>query len=191
MQLHEFLDRYSLKASAKNPVARRKPEVRKETQIDKMTEEQMLEMAMQNSLVPAESSRRNSDPDALTRSVDHISSQNDPPMVEPEVGHANTNGSSNSTFTAISAVKPHIEPAVDSPSTRIQFRYPSGRVVRRFAISDPVRRLYEWLKASPVEGKDGVEFALICVGKNLIDHLDSTIEQAGLKNSSVMVEFNE
>ncbi len=30
MQLHEFLDRYSLKQNARNPVAKRKPEVPRE-----------------------------------------------------------------------------------------------------------------------------------------------------------------
>ena len=197
MQLHEFLDRYSLKASAKNPVAKRKPEARRETQVDKMTEEQMLEMAMQNSLAPPESSRRNSDPDILTRSVDHLESshskatEGDASMAEAEAEATPTNGSKDSVFAAISTLNPHTEPPPDVSSTRIQFRHPTGRVVRRFALSDPVRRIYEWLKAGPLEGKEGVEFALTCVGRNLMDHLDSTIEQAGLKNSSVMVEFNE
>lgn len=197
MQLHEFLDRYSLKVSAKNPVAKRKPEARRETQVDKMTEEQMLEMAMQNSLAPPETSRRNSDPDILTRSVDHLESshgqttEEDASMAEAEAEVAPTNGSKISAFAAISTSSPHTEPPPDVSSTRIQFRHPTGRVVRRFALSDPVRRIYEWLKASPLEGKEGVEFALTCVGRNLMDHLDSTIEQAGLKNSSVMVEFNE
>ena len=50
MQLHEFLDRYSLNATAKNPVARRKPETKPETQVERMTEEQMMEMALQASL---------------------------------------------------------------------------------------------------------------------------------------------
>ena len=199
MQLHEFLDRYSLKASAKNPVAKRKPEARRETQVDKMTEEQMLEMAMQNSLAPPESSRRDSDPDVLTRSVDQLDSSHGKPteggssVAEAEAGSEAppTNGSKDPAFAAISTLKPHTEPSSDVPSTRIQFRHPNGRVVRRFALSDPVRRIYEWLKASPLEGKEDVDFALTCVGKNLMDHLDNTIEEAGLKNSSVMVEFDE
>ncbi|KAL8831066.1 MAG: hypothetical protein Q9191_001078 [Dirinaria sp. TL-2023a] len=197
MQLHEFLDRYSLKASAKNPVAKRKPEARKETQVDKMTEEQMLEMAMQNSLAPPEPSRRDSDPDILTRSVDHLESihskitEGDAVMAEAEAEATPANASKDSAFVAISTSNLHTEPPPDVPSTRIQFRHPNGRVVRRFALSDPVRRIYEWLKASPLEGKEGVEFALTCVGRNLMDHLDSTVEEAGLKNSTVMVEFNE
>ena len=195
MQLHEFLDRYSLKASAKNPVARRKPETKKETQIEKMTEEQMLEMAMQNSLAPPATSRRDSDPDELTKSVGNVGPSNakgvdgDASMADVDSSH--TNGSTTSPFASISASSPHSEPPTDAPSTRIQFRHQNGRVVRRFALSDPVRRIYEWLKASPLEGKEGVEFELICMGKNLMERLDESIEQVGLKNSSVMVEFLE
>ncbi len=195
MQLHEFLDRYSLKASAKNPVARRKPDSKKETQIDKMTEEQMLEMAMQNSLAPAAAARRDSDPDELTRSLGPFdsskakSAEEDTHMATIETVH--TNRSETSPFASISAANPHSEPPANTPSTRIQFRHQNGRIVRRFLLSDPVRRIYEWLKASPLEGKEGIEFELICMGKNLMEHLDETIEQVGLKNSSVMVEYLE
>lgn len=195
MQLHEFLDRYSLKATAKNPVARRKPDTKKETQVEKMTEEQMLEMALQNSLAPAEPSRRESDPDDLTRSISHQTpcnitpSHGDTNMVDAQSDTTQANGSSNSPLASISSSMPHTEPPPEVPSTRIQFRHPNGRVVRRFGLSEHVRRIYEWLKASPLEGKEGVEFELICMSKNLINHLDDTIEQAGLKNSSVMVEF--
>lgn len=199
MQLHEFLDRYSLKASAKNPVARRKAEAKKETQVEKMSEEQMLEMALQNSLVGVEASR-DIDPDDLTRSLGNISQAVDATMGDDEISHglesARTNGSSlpvsPSPFKSISSSHPHIEPPPDSnTTTRIQFRHPSGRVVRRFKLSDPVRRIYEWLKASPLEGKQGVEFELTYLQKNLITVLEHTIEQTGLKNSTVMVEFLE
>ena len=61
--------------------------------------------------------------------------------------------------------------------------------MRRFSLSDPVRRIYEWLKASPFEGKEGMGFELISMGKNLIDMLDLPIGEAGLKQGTVMVEF--
>ncbi|KAL8836372.1 MAG: hypothetical protein Q9170_002945 [Blastenia crenularia] len=197
MQIHEFLDRYSLLVSAKNPVAKRKPEPKKETQIEKMTEEQMLEMALQNSLA-GNSALREDDPDDLTRSINHgKSSRNDAGEGDvPTVDTADqprSNGASMppSQFSTISSAKPHTEPAADEPSTRIQFRHSNGRIVRRFALSDPVRRIYEWLKASPLEGKQGVEFELVFMQKNLRDVLDESIEQAGLKNGTVMVEFLE
>ena len=197
MQLHEFLDRYSLKATAKNPVAKRKPEARKETQVEKMTEEQMLEMALQNSLVGTEASR-DLDPDDLTRSIGNVGDTTRPGQTEDEmvdeVGSASLNGntevSSSSPFSFISSTKPHTEPPPDTvTSTRIQFRHPNGRVVRRFLLSDPVRRIYEWLKSSPLEGKAGVEFELIFMQKNLMEVLDDSIDQAGLRNGTVMIEF--
>lgn len=196
-QLHEFLDRYSLKVSAKNPVAKRKPDVKKETQIEKMTEEQMLEMAMQNSLA-GNGTRREHDPDDLTRSITQGDSNagnasGRPVAMTDDVEQAHPNGASMppSPFGTISATNPHTEPATDVPSTRIQFRHPNGRVVRRFALSDPVRRIYEWLKASPLEGREGVDFELVFMQRNLIDALEDSVEQAGLKNGTVMVEYLE
>ncbi|KAL8661835.1 MAG: hypothetical protein Q9202_005261 [Teloschistes flavicans] len=196
-QLHEFLDRYSLKVSAKNPVAKRKPEMKKETQIEKMTEEQMLEMAMQNSLA-ASGSAREHDPDDLTRSINHGSLGDESTnatttSVTEDVGQGQQNGAAlpPSPFAAISTSKAHSEPAANVPSTRIQFRHPNGRVVRKFALTDPVRRIYEWLKASPIEGREGVDFELVFMQKNLISTLEDSIEQAGLKNGTVMVEFLE
>ena len=197
MQLHEFLDRYSLKATAKNPVARRKPEARKETQVEKMTEDQMLEMALQNSLVGTEASR-DIDPDDLTRSVGNVDDSTSPGHPGSDTNNAGVftspKGSSEamppSAFALISASTPHVEPPPDNVmTTRIQFRHPTGRVVRRFLLSEPVRRIYEWLKSSPLEGKEGVEFELIFMQKNLLESLDESVDQAGLRNGTVMVEF--
>lgn len=199
MQLHEFLDRYSLNVNARNPVAKRKPEVRKEKQVDRMTEEEMLEMALQNSLAN-DRGRREDDPDDLTRSVGEVgkgkakvAAEADDMMEEADPASTNGHtGTSDSPFSMISAAKPHIEPAPDpSSTTRVQFRHSGGRIIHRFALSDPVRRLYEWLKASPLEGKDGMAFELVFMQKNLIEVLDDTIEHAGLKNGTVMVEFLE
>ena len=197
IQLHEFLDRYSLKVSAKNPVARRKPEVKQETQIEKMTEEQMMEMALQNSLA-GNSPSRGDDPDDLTRSINqgnpsqNLAGQEDVPMAEgAEQKRSTGTGITPSPFSTISSSKAHDEPSTSVPSTRIQFRHSNGRVVRRFALSDPVKRIYEWLKASPLEGREGVEFELVFMQRNLIDMLEDSIEQAGLKNGTVMIEFLE
>ena len=192
-QLHEFLDRYSLNVNAKNPVAKRKPET-KSKDVGRMTEEEMLEMALQNSLENGKGPQ-DDDPDALTKSFDNIKgkapAQQAVPEHEPE--QEESNGSSNPVFAAISAQAPHTEPTVNDPkiTTRIQFRGPSGRpIVRRFNLSDPVRRIYEWIKSDhPWEGKEGAEFDLAFMGKNLIEHLDSSIEEVGLKSASVMVEF--
>ena len=197
MQLHEFLDRYSLKASAKNPVAKRKPEPKKDTQVERMTEEQMMEMALQASLA-GDQAGRDSDPDDLTRSVGGLEGGKGKQIERAEdlmddSEPPDTNGSttmSASPFASIPSTNSHTEPPPNAPNTtRIQFRHPTGRVVRRFALADPVRRIYEWLKSSPLEGREGAEFELIFMQKNLIGILDDTIEQAGLKNGTVMVEF--
>jgi hypothetical protein len=194
MQLHEFLDRYSLKANARNPVATRKPE-RKKVDVNRMTEEEMLEMAMQNSL-DNNKGPRDDDPDALTKEPE-VKGKGKGKVVADDSTETTgverapaTNGSDNSPFSQISASNPHTEPPNGPATTRIQFRTPDGkRQVRRFALSDPVRRIFEWLKASPVEGKEGVEFELIFMGKKLIDVLDLSIQDAGLRNGSVNVEF--
>lgn len=202
MQLHEFLDRYSLKVNARNPIAKRKPDAKKEKQVDRMTEEEMLEMALQNSLAN-DGGRRGDDPDDLTRSVGEIGKGKGKAAVGDDdamegVDQTSTNGHTTSTepstspFSLISATKPHTEPALDpSTTTRIQFRHSGGRIIRRFALTDPMRRLYEWLKASPLEGKEGMAFELVFMQKNLIEALDDTVEHAGLKNGTVMVEFIE
>ncbi|KAM0255259.1 hypothetical protein ACHAQJ_005967 [Trichoderma viride] len=180
----EFLDRYSLAANSKNPVARapaRKPQV---IDVDRMTEDEMLEMALKNSLAGAQSGGSGSgsgstpsvlDPDALTK----------------EAGKSEEH-ESESPFAQISSANPHVEPDNNpATTTRIQFRHPDGRIIRRFNLQEPVRRIYEWLKAEPLQGKEGVNFELkrMPQGQDLIESLDSTIEEAGLKQGTVMIEF--
>ncbi|KAJ5558751.1 hypothetical protein N7535_009369 [Penicillium sp. DV-2018c] len=193
MQLHEFLDRYSLNHNVRNPVAKRKSE-KKEKSIDAMTEEEMMEMALRNSLGgAAEGGQKVEDPDDLTRSTDitkgkgRAVEEGDELMEEPEPA------AEASPFLSIPSDRPHAEPEADpATTTRIQFRHPSGRVIRRFALSDPVQRIYEWLKADPpLEDKAGVEFELNSMGRNLIDQLGTTIADAGLKNGTVMIGYLE
>jgi hypothetical protein len=193
MQLHEFLDRYSLNRNVRNPVAKRKSD-KKDKSVDAMTEEEMMEMAMRNSLGgAAEAGPTLEDPDDLTRSTDNVkgkgraTGEEDVVMDEPEPAGAA------SPFASIPSNQPHTEPAADpATTTRIQFRHPSGRVIRRFSLSDPVQRIYEWLKADPpLEDKAGVEFDLNSMGHNLIDQLATSISDAGLKNGTVMIGYLE
>lgn len=198
MQLHEFLDRYSLKHNVRNPVAKRKQE--KEKTFDAMTEEEMLEMAMRNSLGEgaAASGQKQEDPDDLTRSTGDVKGKGRATDTDEEddvMGgtEAEDDFELSSVFSSIPSDQPHTEPAADpATTTRIQFRHPSGRVIRRFALTDPVQRIYEWLKANPpLEDKAGVEFDLNAMGRNLIDHLSTSIEDAGLKNGTVMIGYLE
>jgi hypothetical protein len=204
MQLHEFLDRYSLKANSRNPVAKRKPEPKKEKDVARMTEDEMLEMALQNSLAnnnTSTSSPREEDPDALTRD------DPSPPQFSDDKGKGravDTDGmdldnqtlssapapQTASPFSLISSTSPHVEPPNDpATTTRMQFRYSGGRLIRRFALTDPVRRIYEWLKAEPLAEMEGRAFELIFMGRNLMGCLEEEIGEAGLRNGTVMVEF--
>lgn len=184
----EFLDRYSLEANSKNPVAKptaRKPQT---VDVDRMTEEEMLEMALKNSLANQEAGSSGSsstpnvhDPDALTKQ-------------ENDEGKGKEAAAPPSKFAQISSTSPHEEPEHHPvTTTRIQFRHPTGRVIHRFYLHERVQQLFEWLKASPLEGREGVEFELkkMPQGHDLIDMLDLTIDEAGLKQGTVMIEFIE
>lgn len=206
MDLHEFLDRYSLKMDMKNPVQTKRKESKKD--VAQMSEEEMLEMALQNSLENGGVSK-DEDPDALTKPPDAAIGKGKAPLNMPEAmdttdkGPPAPNGSTepitasaskkDTPFASVSSDNPHQEPTSTDPkeTTRIQFRYSGGRIVRRFLLADPVRRIYEWLKAAPFEGKTDADFELISMGKNLIGMLDVPIGEAGLKQGTVMVEFLE
>jgi len=170
----------------------------KAVDVDRMTEEEMLEMALKNSLAPNGGSSENQksnivDPDSLTKSPllsggERVTSPLREATAEPELS------ASQSAFAAISITNPHTEPEHNpATTTRIQFRHATGRIIRRFNTQDPVRRIYEWLKAEPMEGKEGVEFELkkMPQGHDLIENLDGTIEEVGLKQGTVMIEFLE
>lgn len=196
--LVEFLDRYSLEANSKNPVVKTKPKA-KPKDIGRMTEEEMLEMALKNSLDEDGGSSQPSvlDPDALTKSNPDIGKGKGKAVEEP-VDSASGAGQTSedvaaSAFSQISSSNPHVEPDNNpATTTRIQFRHSGGRVIRRFSVTDPVRRIYEWLKAEPLEGKQGVTFELKAIpGGDLIGALGKTIEEAGLKQGTVMIEFIE
>ena len=192
MQLHEFLDRYSLNAKAKNPVARRRPEPAQETQVERMTEDEQLEMALQQSLAgTAATPATNNDPDALTRSFGDIKQTTSTPATPAHNGHNDDLMELNDPFDAIASDNPHEEPDTSVNATRIQFRHPAGRIVRRFDLDEEVRRIYEWLKARPIEGMEGKKFELVSMGTNLIEKLGETIRDAKLGNGTVMVEFVE
>jgi hypothetical protein len=196
MQLVEFLDRYSLDVTKKNPVAKRKPEKPKSLDVDKLTEEEMLDLALQNSLANAgntgPSAPKHEDPDDLTKSFGDVGKGKGKEVAEDTEEAETSNGvDPDSPFTGIASDHPHEEPGTGPGITRIQIRHPNGRIVRRFNENDPVTRIYEWLKASPLEGREGVAFDLKGMGKDLIGYLDESIKDAGLNNGTVMIEFAE
>ncbi|KAJ4394850.1 UBX domain protein Ubx2 [Gnomoniopsis smithogilvyi] len=193
-QLVEFLDRYSLDKSSKNPVVKQKAPQRT-VDVDRMTEEEMLEMAMRNSLGEANGNGSGAssganvlDPDALTKSVE-LDKGKGKEVAQDEVMDDAADSDENSIFAAIPSDRPHDEPAQGPNITRIQFRHPDGRIVRRFAVTDPVQRIYEWLKVE----KPGISFELktMPAGRDLLEDLDKSIEQAELKQATVLIEYVE
>ncbi|KAI1423633.1 hypothetical protein F5Y12DRAFT_756407 [Xylaria sp. FL1777] len=201
--LTEFLDRYSLAANSKNPVVQSKPK-RQQIDVGRLTEDEMLRLALQNSLENHDGSSGSNvqDPDMLTRSNDdtdkgkgkatsEVVDLTGDPTERPPGGSDNL---AELAFSQITSIYPHVEPENNpATTTRIQFRHSTGRVIRRFAVADTVRRIYEWLKAEPFQGKEGVMFELKAMpaGADLIEELDKTIEEAGLKQGTVMIEFIE
>ena len=194
MQLHEFLDRYSLDNNARNPVAKRKSEAKKEKSVDQMTEEEMLERALQASMATQGAEKlqppSTEDPDDLTRSIGDLKHVKPKEDADAMSIYENGNTAADaSPFSQIPSDRPHSEPAQGPGITRIQIRHPEGRMVRRFAQDEAVQRIYEFLKSEPLEGKEGVDFELVSMGKNLLESRNETIDAAGLKNGTVMVEF--
>jgi hypothetical protein len=189
--LVEFLHRYSLDDSKKNPVAKRKPDPSKKIDVARMSEEEQLEMALQASLTNSGGGLepKVEDPDDLTKSMDFGTASGKGKAVEGAESPMNGAPAPASPFSLIPSDQPHVEPLPGPETTRIQFRQSQGRVVRRFALSDPVSRIFEWLKAEPAEDKAGIEFDLMFMGKNLMDVISLSIEEAGLKNGSVNMEY--
>ncbi|KAF8416706.1 hypothetical protein EV426DRAFT_413966 [Tirmania nivea] len=208
MQLHEFLERYSLDNSAKNPV--QKPnQIARKLDVDHMTEDEMLKEAMMRSLNNGEEiAGVHHDPDELTREQEKDKGKGKQPeeinLIEFDDDAPSSSAPIEKTpFQTISKTNHHVEPPMGSPGiTRIQFRLADGsRVVRRFALGDRVSRLYEWIKADLLpeqaakkgeqvtEATSDKQFELVSMGKNLIDRLDSTLEEAQLKMGTVMIEF--
>ena len=205
MQLHEFLDRFSLEAGAKNPVpSRPKAATRtaESTPLEQMSEAQQMELAMKASLenghaASGGASASSDTPPAATADADAPADADDDAAPDAE---AASPSAAATAFAGISSATPHAEPPASAPgTTRVQFKLPTGgRVVRRFALADPVRRLFEWIKAEPAAVRGGAadgggaaarEFELVAMGAKLIERLDETVEAAGLRNGTVMVEF--
>jgi hypothetical protein len=199
--LYNFLDRYSLDVAKKNPVAKRKAEQPKAFDVGRMTEDEMLQMAMQQSLANGgEPANKQVDPDDLTKSMElgkataiaeSSGTSDNTPTADEDTQDTSDDTNENSVFKQIASDRPHEEPAPDqATTTRIQIRHPGGRIIHRFALVDTVRRIYEFLKAAPPSAEQaGKIFELMFVGKNLIESLDQTIEEAGLKNASVNIEW--
>ncbi|KAG2185749.1 hypothetical protein INT43_002184 [Umbelopsis isabellina] len=82
------------------------------------------------------------------------------------------------------------EPTDPKTSTRIQLRLPDGsRIVRRFNKTDPVRYIFEFVKAEVSEAETR-PFELVYNRQQLIDLIDKDIKDAGLENSAINFIFS-
>ncbi|XBW35573.1 hypothetical protein QEN19_001147 [Hanseniaspora menglaensis] len=94
-------------------------------------------------------------------------------------------------FNSVKPKKHEEPPSNPKTTTRIQFRlFNTGkRVVHRFSKSDTVRSLYEFCKSESENFPTDKHFYLVSAhNTNLINHLDSSLEEMDLLNSSITVE---
>ncbi len=170
--------------------------------IGRMTEEEMLQMAMQNSL-ESENGASSSRPERARPGRAHgcgSPGQGQGPGCRGEPGGRPGHGrlarlrggtgagAGSGTVAAVTFCAHRVGQAAYRAGQRASFddahpvqtrRRP--RQSGRFATSDPVVRIYEWLKAEPLEDKGASEFELKMMpqGRDLIQDLDKTIEEGG------------
>ena len=167
-EINDFLEQFSLDPKASNPTVKEPtPDVDPTT----LTEEQQMELAIKQSLgnerePSSEEEEQESDGVELNSHIDE--------------------------FDNIKPIKHEEPPNKPGITTRIQIRTGDGkRIVRRFNADDLVRKIYEVVKAD-LEGFDSCRFTLGDHQRNdLIEKLDISIEDAGLKNSSLLLEKTE
>lgn len=166
-QLEKFLAQFSLDPTSTNPTVK---EPTPEVDPTMLSEEKQLEMAIRESLgKPA-------------------------PQDEPVKAESQAGPSENSYAELFKGIKPilHEEPE-NKPgiTTRIQIRTGGGkRLVRRFdALSDTVRTIYEVIKSTWEEYSNTPFVLTTHTRENLIEKLNESINDAGLKNSSLLLEL--
>lgn len=169
-EIEAFLESFSLDPNHANPIVNQPlPKIDPTT----LTEEQQMEFAIRQSMnLPTQ---EEADVDTEIKEVD-------------EESKADINEVELDIFDSIEPVE-HEEPAnIPGTTTRIQVRIGDGRrIVRRFNVEDTVRTIYEVIKAE-VEGFDNCRFTLTDHQRDdLIEKLEITIEDAGLKNSSLIL----
>ncbi|KAI8097877.1 thioredoxin-like protein [Gilbertella persicaria] len=172
MDITEFLEQNS---STRAMATMKRPRVQKN--ISDMTEEEQLNAAIAASLNGSTESTQSTSPQ--TMEVDSKEKEKHEEEVEEKAGSA---------FDGIKAVERE-ETTDMTNSTRIQLRMGDGsRIIRRFLKSDPVRYLFEFIKAEVPEAANQ-PFELVFNRTQLIDVLDQTIEEAGLSNAAVNCVF--
>ncbi|SCU83706.1 LAMI_0C04258g1_1 [Lachancea mirantina] len=179
-RVQSFLSDFSLDAPSHNPLVRHPTPQPDPTTL---SEEQQMEIAIKQSLGASDSNEECRPNDK--RDDDSLTSHND-----TQVAHSDSIDEDLDLFLRIKPVS-HPEPANEpGKTTRIQIRTGDGRrLVRRFLPThDTVQTIYEVVKSE----LDGFETDVFTISdhnrENLIAKLSQTIEEAGLKNSSLLLE---
>ncbi|KOH01157.1 DNA protein crosslink repair co-factor UBX5 [Saccharomyces eubayanus] len=166
-EINEFLTSFSLDPRVSNPTVNEPlPKLDPTT----LTEEQQMELAIQESL---NNNTTQSDKEQVPKTDQELKETHE---IDPF-----------DTVEAKSHPEPPNKPGI---TTRVQIRTGDGsRLVRRFnALEDTVRTIYEVIKTE-MDGFADAKFALNNHQReDLIDKLDMTIADAGLKNSSLLLE---
>jgi len=181
-EVFDFLSQFSLEPGHINPIVSHK----KKVDPSALTEEQQMELAIKQSL----GNKNDDDKDDVE--ILAGGEQDDPIEIDDEE-IAETEPKESSEADRFSKIKPvdHPEPEPNTTTTtRVQIRLGDGsRRVRRFNIDDKVQVIYEVLKATVDQVKNGEAFTLTSQRENLIGKLDETISDAGLKNASILLEL--
>ncbi|RLV92679.1 UBX domain-containing protein 5 [Spathaspora sp. JA1] len=182
-EVEEFLDRFSLLPNSKNPLVTHDVKI----DPDSLTEEQQVELAMKQSMLE---SNGHDESNAIV--IDESDEEQDEPEIEEEPIEEPSD-----PFDSIKPVN-HSEP--DSPPfTRVQIRFSNGkRLIRKLNPQDTILTLFEWLKYI-LEQQTEEEYGLSSQDKftltntsdksfKFIECLHKTIEDANLKNASILLD---
>lgn len=207
-EVYDFLNNFSVDPSAANPVVEHKPHV----DPNSLSEEKQLEYAIKQSLGKTAEDAVNLDSDEDVDNDDDDDDDDDVDDDDDSLEILETGDSSGpividdadeKAFSAppkklteeqiIASIKPveHLEPT-NATTTRIQIRLGDGtRVVRKFDSESPVRVIYEAVKHQFADKVGSKLFTLASQRENLIDKLNLTISDAGLKNASILMDIQE
>jgi hypothetical protein len=181
-EVYDFLNEFSLDPSTVNPIVKHKPSI----DPNSLSEEKQLEYAIKQSLGNSVYVDEDSDLEILEAGNESDPIELDDDTEIQDAPKELTEGDK------IKAIKPinHEEPVNSPATTRIQIRTGDGsRLVKRFSVDDKVRKLYELVKYEFREKIGDNMFTLTSQRENLIDKMDESISDAGLKNASVLLEI--
>ncbi|CCG21171.1 Ubx5 protein [Candida orthopsilosis Co 90-125] len=187
-EVYDFLDKFSLHPDSNNPL------IQHETKIDpdSMSEEQQIELAMKQSVLDNAKNGKTSE-----SAINLISDEEEEEgAITTPVSAEQAPQSEEDLFNSVQPID-HKEPS-EQPTTRVQIRFPNGkRLVRKLLLSDKVVVLFQWLKFVLQQNSEDYglspedRFTLSNSSNKsfkFIENLGTTIEEANLKNASILLE---